>query len=632
MKNLIFNLSESIKKGELAIFCGAGISLNSGLPLANDMIKSILDTLPMDVADRDEVTKSNIPFEAFIETLLQFTDISRLLDIFSLGIPNSNHILIARIAKEGYLNTILTTNFDQLIEKAFEKEGLIRSKDFMVYYNEEQFSGIDFKKIDNGIINIFKIHGTVEDKESIRTTLKAVANRKLSEKRMKIIRYLFSNGEHKKILILGYSCSDEFDITPQIQSLGKTQKEIFFVEHSKSLKIIENIKNKNNKNPFKQFSGIRAICETNNFMENLWGSIWKEKYEHIFFKKENDCVEFIKQWPIELHYLKYFICGSLCMAIQNFKQAIKYYKETLEFTMNIKSKPAIAESYFSLGNSFQAVGDIRQAINYYEEALKIYKSIGDTYGELKCYTNLGIQCFRSNNIQQAMGYYEKALEISIVLEDKAIEAKCYDEVGILFHSLGYFEEAIELCKQALRIAEDIGDKVVEAACYGNLGIVYLSLKNFKEAKYCQTKDLEIAKAIGDRVLEARCYANLANVYSGENDSNNSIKFNQQATDIFKSVSDKTGEAKTQFSMGVTFFKINDFPRGIEILLNAEKLFIETNQIQDLKKIYDILFMAYKIVGDINEAIKVQENKKKLEQIILNKKDDGAGAKYVGPRD
>ena len=92
MENLIREISESIREKELAVFCGAGISRNSGLPLANELKRAILEKLPLNAADRDEIMASALPFEAFIETLSENTDISRLLDIFEQCSPNANHI------------------------------------------------------------------------------------------------------------------------------------------------------------------------------------------------------------------------------------------------------------------------------------------------------------------------------------------------------------------------------------------------------------------------------------------------------------------------------------------------------------------------------------------------------------
>ena len=84
-----------------------------------------------------------------------------------------------------------------LIEKALEKEGLEGGEDFEVYYEEDQFSGVNFDNLNK--ISIFKIHGSVDNKDSIRTALKMVASKSLYDRRMNVIRFLFSTGNQNKV-------------------------------------------------------------------------------------------------------------------------------------------------------------------------------------------------------------------------------------------------------------------------------------------------------------------------------------------------------------------------------------------------------------------------------------------------
>jgi NAD-dependent SIR2 family protein deacetylase len=65
------------------------------------------------------------------------------LDVFDLGKPNTNHVLLAKLARAKYLKTICTTNFDQLIEKALQSERLVKGKDFQVFYKEDDLAYID---------------------------------------------------------------------------------------------------------------------------------------------------------------------------------------------------------------------------------------------------------------------------------------------------------------------------------------------------------------------------------------------------------------------------------------------------------------------------------------------------------
>ena len=108
----LLELNTGIKQKEIIFFCGAGISRHSGLPLANDLVQAILAKLDILPEEIETITNSGLPFEAFIETLIDNSEPNQIIEIFDLGKPNTNHFLLAKLAKAGYVTTIFTTNFD----------------------------------------------------------------------------------------------------------------------------------------------------------------------------------------------------------------------------------------------------------------------------------------------------------------------------------------------------------------------------------------------------------------------------------------------------------------------------------------------------------------------------------------
>lgn len=94
----------------MVLFCGTGISKNSGLPLSNELKLYILEKLFVDKninseKDIKKIMKSNLPFEAFMEIISENNGISDILDMLISGKPNTNHIMISKLAKKGYLRT-----------------------------------------------------------------------------------------------------------------------------------------------------------------------------------------------------------------------------------------------------------------------------------------------------------------------------------------------------------------------------------------------------------------------------------------------------------------------------------------------------------------------------------------------
>ena len=72
MKNLdsvLFEIAAALKSGKTAIFCGAGISYNSGLPIVPNLLTYIFHTLGLSNSEADLLKKSSLPFEKIMEII-----------------------------------------------------------------------------------------------------------------------------------------------------------------------------------------------------------------------------------------------------------------------------------------------------------------------------------------------------------------------------------------------------------------------------------------------------------------------------------------------------------------------------------------------------------------------------------
>ena len=459
--NILKEISEGIKNKDFAVFCGAGISFNSGLPTVPLLAESILKKLDVKEEYIKEIMpnlKLKLPFEAFMETLAENSNISKILNLFKEGESNANQILIAKLAKVRLIKIIVTTNFDMLIEKALEKEGLVRNKDFKVYYTENQFSEIDFNALNNSNkISVFKVHGSIEDMESIRTTMKAVASEILSEKRQNVLKYIFSDESHKNVLVLGYSCSDFFDINPQIQRIENSENKIFFVDYDETTTYIKDIKDKNlkngNKNPFNKFNGYIVECNTDNLVKDIWNcmnGIIEKEYELKKYKIEWQI--FVNGWGDNLKRdIKHFICGQIFYKLSDFKKAIEFHENSLKIDKEIGDKAGESKCYANLGAAYHSLGDFKKAIEFPENSLKIFKEIGDKAGESACYTNLGDDYQSLCDFRKAIEFYLKAEEIFEEIGQKHYLKIVYKNIVDVYEKMNNPEKAEEYKRKAEEI-------------------------------------------------------------------------------------------------------------------------------------------------------------------------------------
>src|SRR4051812_38399655 len=222
------NLERVLRDGPVAAFVGAGVSHNSGLPLVLAIERHILEALGVEPAHAPRILEARLPFEAFIQALTQGGEIEPLFAMFEGGRPSTSHRFLAKLLQSGRLSSIFTTNFDTLIEDALADEGWQPGRDYDLLCTT---AGFDQARLAGARPSVAKIHGSVTEKQEMAITLRQVSQRSLVASRARLVERLFSR-HWSGVLVLGYSCSDFFDLVPCIESVAEPSQGVLFVEHT----------------------------------------------------------------------------------------------------------------------------------------------------------------------------------------------------------------------------------------------------------------------------------------------------------------------------------------------------------------------------------------------------------------
>jgi tetratricopeptide (TPR) repeat protein/NAD-dependent SIR2 family protein deacetylase len=609
-------LVQSIKAKETVVFCGAGISRHSGLPIVNELVPYILGKLGVTPEETQTIMNSNLPFEAFMETLRSNSDVDKIFDIFNLGEPNTNHILLAKLAKAGFVTTICTTNFDCLIEKAFDSEGLVSGRDYQVYYKETDFERIQWN---DHPIHLIKIHGSVEDKDNMAITLKQVSSQVFSSQRQKVIEHIFSSGLHGQVLIMGYSCSDVFDLSLHIEAVGKNGKKVLLIDHHKNESAIKDLTEKQGKNPFRHFGESRWILyNTDNVVKAIWESCFAQEEYILPQSVINKAVweKYVHTWSSEMEEKyseasKYSIAGQIFYKISEFKNAIRYFEQALRITRKIGDKQKEGSWLGNLGNAYRSLGDYRKAIDYYEEALTIAREIGDKQNERGWLDSLGNVYDKLGDYWNAIDYYGEALTIAREIGNKEGEGSSLGSLGITYMNLGGYRKAIDYYEEALTIAREIGDKGGEGSWLGNLGNIYRSLGEYQKAIDYFEQALTITRNISDRQNEENCLGNLGIAYDNLGEYGKAIGYYEEALTIAREIGDKGGEGSWLGNLGVIYMNLGEYRKAIDYYENAltiaKKIGYKRGEgswLGNLGKTFQILGEYEKAIGYYKQALDI----------------------------
>lgn len=206
------------------IIAGAGISVDppSNLPSWWEYNKKLIKQIKKEALklcpDASEIlTRIDVEKELPVQCISQLV-VSQgagqsyfpLLELLDGANPNANHFALAELARQGKLKTVVTTNFDTLIETAFRKEAV----PLYTVVHKQEF----YESTGTATCKLIKIHGSVHDHKTLIDTVsqKAIG---LSDEKLYLLEETFADSE---IIVIGFSGSDlDFDINyiPFMQAL-----------------------------------------------------------------------------------------------------------------------------------------------------------------------------------------------------------------------------------------------------------------------------------------------------------------------------------------------------------------------------------------------------------------------------
>jgi len=573
---ILEDLSKSLIRSEVAFFVGAGLSYHSGLPLVSQLIPSILEELKVSEKQAEQIKMGNLPFEAFVEALLRGGPIDALIELFLEGRPNRNHILLARLAKMGVVRTICTTNFDLLIERALETEGLKRSLDFEVIFNEGDFQNHCLNS--DTIIRIFKIHGSAEEPESVVTTLRRIASRSLSASRNRVIEYVFSRGPHQQVLVFGYSCSDIFDIVPQIAAIRESQKNVLMIEHMANSyrsrmhdSDIVVTKMLHGKGPFLNFPGGTLVFDTDMFIQSIWERVipqhWPTVEAPAFAWQD-----YINTWGLnQPEVAKQYIIGNLLRHTGNYLDAVPVLEGAIKSSKRTQDHSLQSKLYGNLGTCFRALAEYRRAQKAFQDGLDIANKANDIAKQGQFLGDLGSVYRSLGQYKKALEYQRKALLLVRKVGNTELVAIIHANIGNTFHMLGRYREAVNHHRKAAKGASEFGDKRTEALTQGNLGAALLMIGNTEGAKISFETAIELAKDLGDSRTLLTSLSNLATVMELQGRLKDAVNMYEEAKQIAQATKQRKLKAAIQSNLSALWRTLGDY--NLSASCAREALFI-----------------------------------------------------------
>lgn len=569
-----------LSEGKVILFCGSGISLPSGLPTVYPLVDAILKGLDFGEAAREALCNrigQDLPFEQFMETVVDHSPNNDLLRLFSLGAPSLSHLCIAKLASKGLLKTICTTNFDGLIEAAFKMHQMQEGEHYKVYYEPDTFFDIQWE---DPRVQLIKLHGSITDLSHMGVTLRRVAARETVKPVQHVVDYLFSTGPHQAVLIVGYSCSDHFDVNPCIESRIDSEKTILFLQHydddddNVPYGLVEEVARKPRQirgretyNPFVKFkSGDRLYSRTGETLQGIAENALECSVQGCSTEEKLDWRKYVRTWITDIKgqypdLACLYLSGAIRLMAGDHDSSEELFTKAVDKARTLEEGTQWLQGCLSsLGNVHLAKNDLVQASNLFQEALGHARRDGNPYritqqllNVSNVYRNWADQLYTA-----ALSMHGEALTLLSEKENpeipESVRATHLAAKGIAHGRLGDFVEALDCQEQAREILQSLGDLRHMASVQGNIGSMYFSLQEYDVARKHYSEALDSSKQCGDWLAVGQHLINIGNCHARLGDHDSALKLYQEARQTLLPLLPSTHPL---------FARLSDFERQLE---------------------------------------------------------------------
>lgn len=567
----------------LVFFTGAGISRNppSSLPLARDvklqLIKAICngDDNPCIShfyrlhKHRISTLLQNISMESIFEILRvrsQLNVIKLVTKLFGATEPNDTHTFLARLLKAGC--TVVTTNFDLLIEEALRRESARRPR-------------CDPAQLCR---RIFHIHGSVKQPQSIIGTLRRVGQALISADTEIALKKVLGN---RTVVFVGWSDRD-IDIMPAL--FGSGMKEVYWIEHSKrksSMLCWSDQKVKGSREPVDKlvatFHGTKYMGDTDGLVGEIWRAAWSDaplgglQGNNTSWKEQMKPVKGLRWWERGL------------ILVEVLERIDREKRLPLELIRGLQTRAAaLGETERAVSYELSCKRSVcerivcrhKQAISSAKQGLKRMVAVGEDlswYIELRndigsAYDGWAYSCRRGGRLKEAMRRHVKAVRI--------------------------MERNIKELNEHLRRCGDVGGKssfrilvlLDKAQVHTNLGSCYLGLCEtgsrcsmgsswvktvLEKAERNYAEGIRIHLELGQElrgdlgsyndIKLGDLYNNIANVYSRESEREKAQEYYTKCLEVKRKSGDVRG-TKRLLEDYLSFIEGNDLKvRNVEVM-------------------------------------------------------------------
>lgn len=611
------HIAKKIEQGNVVFFFGAGASKSANLPLGNDAVHWIFESVAKSIGlnhnlIQEFATKKNPPrFEKAISMAIDLSGERALsiMDIFGNALPTLSHAFIAKCAQLNLIHEHLTTNFDNLLEQLLVDLDI----EYRSLYEMDHFKHLETDKFQESTKHCFHnimLHGSTKDKHKDSSQIIATIDsilRPLPIVKDKLLEHLLRK---RDVIFVGYSAWDT-DIYPVLKRV-KNDARYWWIARSYNERIGVLLNYSKN-----TFIPTTADVAFEYLFQKLFNSSYKlpQRRSEQYFKEllatvissfgaractklAVDLLSIVGMHDDALNILsgvrnddfEYWFSktGDILYQAGNFNALKLLVEEHGDCSIGNES----ASSYATRARHYENAGKHEQALSFAKKGYDL--ALQGNHPQDIILTGVAL-----GNVYYLRGKHHKAIEPL----EQAYKAACNQPevmasigmtLGVIYYRMGEMEKAEMRYKNAYSIIPEITDPFLEAKCHVNMAEFYRhELRTIKQSFFHIDKARDISEEYGFESVIHHLFAidMLASRLAGN--KTRAKKVAKEAINTFRGVDNLVEtHANTFLNIGLIHYDEGEYHKSINYYEKALRIYTEINQHYRLMLVESNLSQAY----------------------------------------
>lgn len=554
----------AIENGDAVFLVGAGISVDppAQLPIASQLSRALAVDLsdqidlPTRLKTRVVAAMARLRPEVLGDILVEHLGsraLSQVPILLSHGDPNRWHSFLARAIGNGC--SVVTTNFDTLIEEACERIGVTP----IVIASPHEVR--EAKRLTSGIL--LKVHGSLDRGARIGETAQLAlairqVGRGIPQRIEGLLRLLL---KEKPLFVVGYAGRDDFDIAPWMRALPRTAPGTWIVHDHKRPRLLPLSNSERRWAParpaidcqkswgvdFAVFRGPSRLA-LNALTSGLEEGRAQPANPKRPARRPAPASARSRSGTRATQALSYAL-------LQSRRPSLAIEVIALALRTHSMSPWARGRLLLDLAVMRQSEGvDLRGAESAADDAIKAAQMAGSRLLLAAALDQRGVVARRRGKYEEADGFYKRALQLAKGHRPKWFEVQVRAHRAVALGYLKRYDAALREHRRVLAFERSVSDLRGVAMTLNNIAIILEWKGRYREAIHLLNDSIVLKRQFGDHRGIAQSLHNLGHLRHRTKD------YQAAAQDFERSLSirlkvDPHGAAQALIGLGRTYLRL-----------------------------------------------------------------------------